>query len=40
MERVIESVRETYGSFGKYLVDKGLPTHTLDALAASLLDHD
>lgn len=40
MQLVIEDVRERYGSFGAYLVDKGLPTASLDALAAQLLDRD
>jgi protein tyrosine/serine phosphatase len=40
MELVVTGVREQYGSFGNYLVAKGLPAATLDALAASLLDRD
>jgi protein-tyrosine phosphatase len=40
MERVIGGVRDQYGSFGAYLVAKGLPTPALEALAATLLDPD
>jgi protein-tyrosine phosphatase len=38
MERVIAHVRDTHGSFGNYLVSNGLPSASLDALAASLLE--
>lgn len=40
MERVIADVRERYGSFGKYLVSKGLPASSLDAIAATMLERD
>ena len=40
MQAVIEDVRNRYGSFGAYLVAKGLPTPSLDAIAANLLDRD
>ena len=40
IERVIDGVRDRYGSFGAYLVAKGLPTPALEALATSLLDPD
>ena len=38
MERVLEHVREDYGSFAEYLVRNGLPKSSLDALSASLLE--
>ena len=38
MHRVLASVRETYGSFGDYLLSKGLPATALESLRSALLD--
>src|SRR5438105_3394649 len=38
MQRVLASVRDSYGSFGDYLDAKGLPGESLAALRAALLD--
>jgi protein tyrosine/serine phosphatase len=38
MERVVSHVREDYGSFADYLVAKGLPSASLDALRGDLLE--
>jgi hypothetical protein len=38
MERVVSGVRDTYGSFAEYLLAKGLPEASLDALSSALLE--
>jgi hypothetical protein len=38
MQRVVEEVRRSYGSFAEYLVAKGLHQAALDALAHELLE--
>lgn len=38
MERIVQHVREDYGSFGDYLLAEGLPQSSLDALRDHLLD--
>ena len=38
MKRVLEHVREEYGSFAEYLIRNGLPQSSLDALRTSLLE--
>jgi protein-tyrosine phosphatase len=38
MERVIDGVRSTYGSFASYLTSRGLPDDALRSLQASLLE--
>lgn len=38
MERVVSGVRSSYGSFAEYLLAKGLPAPSLDALSSALLE--
>ena len=38
MERVVAGVCDSYGSFAEYLVAKGLPKASLDALSSALLE--
>lgn len=39
MEMVVAGVKERYGTFADYLVGSGLPSASIDALKASLLEH-